>query len=52
MFTVQDVIHLIQYYYQTASWEGAIPDVEQIRLNDIRSQCLLCHASGCRADQS
>ena len=36
MFTVQDVIHLIQYYYHTSSWEGAAADVEQIRLFRIR----------------
>ncbi|ORY32782.1 putative Snf1p protein kinase activator [Naematelia encephala] len=36
MFTVQDVIHLIQYYYHTFSWEGAASDVEQIRLQSIR----------------
>ncbi|WVR06952.1 hypothetical protein IAU60_003988 [Kwoniella sp. DSM 27419] len=36
MFTVQDVIHLIQYYYHTSSWEGATADVEQFRLESIR----------------
>ncbi|WWC89223.1 uncharacterized protein L201_004141 [Kwoniella dendrophila CBS 6074] len=36
MFTVQDVIHLIQYYYHTSSWEGATTDVEQFRLHSIR----------------
>ncbi|ODN81999.1 hypothetical protein L202_02327 [Cryptococcus amylolentus CBS 6039] len=36
MFTVQDVIHLIQYYYQSSSWEGATADVEQFRLQSIR----------------
>ncbi|KAK8864499.1 hypothetical protein IAR55_001749 [Kwoniella newhampshirensis] len=36
MFTVQDVIHLIQYYYHTSSWEGAAADVEQFRLHSIR----------------
>ncbi|WVO16120.1 hypothetical protein L204_103787 [Cryptococcus depauperatus] len=36
MFTVQDVIHLIQYYYHTSSWEGAAADVEQFRLQKIR----------------
>ncbi|WRT66471.1 uncharacterized protein IL334_003430 [Kwoniella shivajii] len=36
MFTVQDVIHLIQYYYHTSSWEGATADVEQFRLHSIR----------------
>ena len=38
MFTVQDVIHLIQYYYHTSSWEGAAADVEQIRLRTIRGE--------------
>lgn len=36
MFTVQDVIHLIQYYYHTSSWEGAAADVEGFRLQSIR----------------
>ena len=51
MFTVQDVIHLIQYYYHTSSWEGAAADVEQIRLQSIRggssssSSILDAHAS-------
>lgn len=36
MFTVQDVIHLIQYYYHTSSWEGAAADVEGFRLKSIR----------------
>ncbi len=36
MFTVQDVIHLIQYYYHTSSFEAAAADVEQIRLHTIR----------------
>lgn len=38
MFTVQDVIHLIQYYYHTSSWEGAATDVEGLRLTSIRGQ--------------
>lgn len=38
MFTVQDVIHLIQYYYHTSSWEGAAADVEGLRLTSIRGQ--------------
>jgi hypothetical protein len=38
MFTVQDVIHLIQYYYHTSSWEGATADVEQFRLESIRGE--------------
>lgn len=38
MFTVQDVIHLIQYYYHTSSWEGAATDVEGFRLNRIRGE--------------
>ncbi|WOO81179.1 5'-AMP-activated protein kinase subunit gamma [Vanrija pseudolonga] len=36
MFTVQDVIHLIQFYYHTSSWEGATADVEQFRLQSLR----------------
>lgn len=33
---MQDVIHLIQYYYHNSSWEGAATDVEGFRLNRIR----------------
>lgn len=44
MFTVQDVIHLIQYYYHTSSWEGAAADVEQFRLQSLRGeQASLCY---------
>jgi hypothetical protein len=42
MFTVQDVIHLIQYYYHTSSWEGAAADVEQFRLQSLRGRSLKC----------
>lgn len=40
MFTVQDVIHLIQYYYHTSSWEGAAADVEGFRLKSIRGRSI------------
>lgn len=36
MFTVSDVIHLIQYYYHTSSWEGAAEDVHAFKLENIR----------------
>jgi hypothetical protein len=36
MFTVSDIIHLIQYYYQSTSYEGAAADVERFRLESIR----------------
>ncbi|KAI9639431.1 putative Snf1p protein kinase activator [Dioszegia hungarica] len=36
MFTVQDVIHLIQYYYHNSSYESAAADVESFRLKSIR----------------
>jgi len=38
MFTVSDIIHLIQYYYKTqqATYETAAEDVETVRLENIR----------------
>lgn len=45
MFTVQDVIHLIQFYYHTSSWEGATADVEQFRLQSLRGTLLVVHGS-------
>jgi hypothetical protein len=38
MFTVQDVIHIIQYYYHTSNWEEVAPNVEQLRLTSIRGR--------------
>ncbi|KAJ9126812.1 hypothetical protein QFC24_001845 [Naganishia onofrii] len=35
-FAVSDIIHLIQYYYQSTSYEGAAADVERFRLESIR----------------
>ena len=36
MFTVSDIIHLIQYYYRTSSYDNATSDVETFRLESIR----------------
>ena len=36
MLTVLDIIHLIQYYYQTANYDTAAADVEHFRLGSIR----------------
>lgn len=36
MFTVQDIIHLIQYYYHTTTYEGAVADVDTFQLESIR----------------
>ena len=36
MLTVSDIIHLIQYYYRTATYETAAADVETVRLEDLR----------------
>lgn len=36
MFTVLDIIHLIQYYYRTTSYEDATADVETVRLESLR----------------
>lgn len=38
MLTVSDIIHLIQYYYHTASYESAAADVETVRLEDLRRE--------------
>ncbi|KAI0067672.1 CBS-domain-containing protein [Artomyces pyxidatus] len=36
MFTVSDIIHLIQYYYHTSSYDNAVTDVETFRLESLR----------------
>ncbi|KAJ2913385.1 hypothetical protein MD484_g7022, partial [Candolleomyces efflorescens] len=36
MLTVLDIIHLIQYYYHTASYDVAAADVEHFRLESLR----------------
>ncbi|TFK87781.1 CBS-domain-containing protein [Polyporus arcularius HHB13444] len=36
MFTVSDIIHLIQYYYQCSSYDAAAADVETFRLESLR----------------
>ncbi|KAG6878385.1 hypothetical protein C0993_007567 [Termitomyces sp. T159_Od127] len=36
MLTVLDIIHLIQYYYHTASYDTASADVETLRLEALR----------------
>ncbi|KAI0936278.1 hypothetical protein AcW1_000559 [Taiwanofungus camphoratus] len=36
MFTVSDIIHLIQYYYQFSSYDSAAADVETFRLESLR----------------
>jgi 5'-AMP-activated protein kinase regulatory gamma subunit len=36
MLTVLDIIHLIQYYYQNASYDSAAADVETFRLESLR----------------
>lgn len=43
MFTLADVVHLIQYYYLTAhKYENVIAEVEAFQLESLRG------ASGCR----
>lgn len=39
MLTVLDIIHLIQYYYRTASYDSAVADVEHFRLESLRGMC-------------
>ena len=36
MLTVSDIIHLIQYYYYTQTYEEAAVDVEHFRLEMLR----------------
>lgn len=36
MFTVQDIIHLIQYYYLHSSYDEVNQDVEQFQLESLR----------------
>ena len=36
MLTVNDIIHLIQYYYQNSSYDSAAEDVEKFRLERLR----------------
>lgn len=36
MFTVSDIIHLIQYYYDTSSYSDATTDVEHFQLESLR----------------
>lgn len=42
MLTVLDIIHLIQYYYHTASYDVAAADVEHFRLESLRGMYLSC----------
>lgn len=41
MFTVSDIIHLIQYYYHIATYEMAAADVDTFRLESIRGESRL-----------
>ena len=41
MFTVSDIIHLIQYYYKSSTYEGAAADVETLRLESLRGMILI-----------
>jgi hypothetical protein len=43
MFTVSDIIHLIQYYYHhTSSYDNAATDVETFRLESLRGMYPPC----------
>lgn len=42
MFTLADVVHLIQYYYLTAhEYENVIAEVEAFQLESLRSKLFL-----------
>jgi 5'-AMP-activated protein kinase, regulatory gamma subunit len=38
MFTVSDIIHLIQYYYKSSNYDSAAADVETFRLESLRGE--------------
>lgn len=40
MLTVNDIIHLIQYYYHHASYDTAKKEVETFRLEGLRGESL------------
>lgn len=52
MLTVLDIIHLIQYYYDTANYEAATADVETFRLESIRGTYVDCEGSYRQTDQA
>ncbi len=39
MLTVNDIIHLIQYYYMNSSYDNAAKDVETFRLEKLKGEC-------------
>lgn len=45
MFTVSDLIHLIQYYYHTTTYEDAAADVDHFRLQSIRGESFAVSAA-------
>ena len=38
MLTVNDIIHLIQYYYKNSSYDNASKDVETFRLEKLKGE--------------
>lgn len=51
MFTVSDIIHLIQYYYHTSSYDNATTDVETFRLESLRGTYPSLPRSCARSDR-
>ena len=47
MFTVSDIIHLIQYYHQFSSYDSAEQDVETFRLESLRGAASFTSSSLC-----
>ena len=47
MFTVSDIIHLIQYYHQFSSYDSAEQDVETFRLESLRGAASFTSSSFC-----
>jgi 5'-AMP-activated protein kinase regulatory gamma subunit len=41
MLTVLDIIHLIQYYYRTDTYDSAVADVEHFKLESLRGALYL-----------
>jgi hypothetical protein len=40
MLTVLDIIHLIQYYYKTATYDTVVTEAESFRLESLRGVLL------------
>jgi hypothetical protein len=46
MLTVSDIVHLIQYYWHTLTYEEAAADVEHFRLENLHGELSLRSSFG------